>query len=44
MFSRTAATTSLDDYIRNPQLGYDPYSGKMLTAQVAQAAAALAKE
>lgn len=44
MFSRTAATTSLDDYIRNPQLGYDPYSGKMLTAQVAQAATALAKQ
>lgn len=44
MLSRRAATTSLDDYIRNPQLGYDAYSGKLITAQAAQAAGALAKE
>lgn len=44
MLSRRAATTSLDDYIMNPQLSYDAYSGKMLTAQVASAAGALAKE
>lgn len=44
MLSRRAATTSLDDYIRNPQLAYDTYSGKVLTAQVAQAAGNLAKE
>ena len=44
MFSRRASTTSLDDYIRNPQLAYDSYSGKMLTAQAATAASALAKE
>lgn len=44
MLSRRASTTSLDDYIRNPQLAYDTYSGKLLTAQVAQAASALAKE
>ena len=44
MLSRRAATTSLDDYIRNPQLGYESYSGKLLTAQAATAAQALAKE
>lgn len=44
MLSRRASTTSLDDYIRNPQLAYDAYSGKLITAQVAQAASALAKE
>ena len=44
MLSRRASTTSLDDYIRNPQLAYDAYSGKLITAQAAQAASALAKE
>ena len=44
MFSRRAATTSLDDYINNPQLAYEAYSGKLLTAQVATAAQALAKQ
>ena len=44
MLSRRAATTSLDDYIRNPQLSYESYSGKLITAQVASAASALAKE
>ena len=44
ILSRRAATTSLDDYIKNPQLAYDAYSGKMLTAQAASAAGALAKE
>ena len=44
MLSRRAATTSLDDYIRNPQLAYESYSGKLITAQVAQAASALAKQ
>lgn len=44
MLSRRAATTSLDDYIRNPQLAYDAYSGKLITAQAANAASALAKE
>ena len=32
MLSRRAATTSLDDYIRNPQLAYEAYSGKLITA------------
>lgn len=44
MLSRRASTTSLDDYIRNPQLAYDAYSGKLITAQAASAASALAKE
>lgn len=44
MISRVASNTSLDDYIRNPQLGYESYSGKMLTAQVAQAVTALSKD
>ena len=44
MLSRRAATTSLDDYIRNPQLAYEAYSGKLITAQAATAAAALAKQ
>lgn len=44
MLSRRASTTSLDDYIRNPQLAYEAYSGKLITAQAAQAASALAKE
>lgn len=44
MLSRRASTTSLDDYIRNPQLAYEAYSGKLLTAQAAQAAGALSKE
>ena len=44
MLSRRASTTSLDDYIRNPQLSYESYSGKLITAQAASAASALAKE
>ena len=44
MLSRRAANTSLDDYIRNPQLAYDSYSGKLITAQVASAASALSKQ
>ena len=44
LLSRKASTTSLDDYIRNPQLAYEAYSGKLITAQAASAASALAKE
>lgn len=44
LLSRHAAATSLDDYLKNPELSYTPYSGKMATAQVAQVAGALAKE
>lgn len=44
LLSRRASTTSLDDYIRNPQLAYEAYSGKLITAQATSAASALAKE
>lgn len=44
ILSRRASTTSLDDYVRNPQLAYESYSGKLITAQAASAASALAKE
>ena len=44
LLSRRASATSLDDYIKNPELSYNSYSGKLATAQVAQAAGALAKE
>lgn len=38
MFSRMAATTSLDKYMDNPMLDYQSYSGALLTQQVAQMA------
>jgi hypothetical protein len=44
MLSRRADTTSLDRYMENPNLGYESYSGALLTQQAAQAAAAIAKE
>lgn len=44
MFNRIAAESSLDDYLKNPTLSYENYSGAMLTAQVSQAASALANE
>lgn len=44
MFNRLAATTSLDAYLDNPELGYEPYSGKLITSQVASMAQNLAKE
>lgn len=44
LLSRRADTTSLDAYLDNPQLGYDAYSGALLTQQVGQAATAIAKE
>lgn len=41
-FQRDAATTSLDDFIRNPSLDYGAsYSGALLTQQASQMAAAL---
>lgn len=43
LLSRRADLTSLDQYLNNPQLGYDMYSGSLLTQQVGSAAAALAK-
>lgn len=44
MISRRADTTSLDRYMENPNLGYEAYSGALLTQQVGQAASAIAKE
>ena len=44
MMSRRADTTSLDRYMENPNLGYESYSGALLTQQVGQAASAIAKE
>lgn len=44
MLSRRADTTSLDRYLENQNLGYDSYSGALLTQQAGQAAAAIAKE
>lgn len=44
LFSRRADTTPLDRYMENPNLGYEAYSGALLTQQVGQAAAAIAKE
>lgn len=44
LLSRRADATSLDKYLANPQLGYENYSGALLTSQVATAAASLAKE
>ena len=44
LLSRRADMTSLDRYLDNPQLGYDSYSGALLTQQVGIAASAIAKE
>lgn len=44
MFSRDAKTSSLDDYISNPQGGFEVVSGKNIAAQVGTAAAQLAKK
>lgn len=44
MFSRGAATTSLDDYMDNPMLDYEIRTGSMLTQQVAQMAKKLQGE
>lgn len=43
LLSRRADVTSLDDYLKNPQLGYESYSGALLTQQVGTAAAQIAK-
>lgn len=44
LLSRRAASTSLDDYLDNPNLDYESYSGALITQQVASAAANIAKE
>lgn len=44
MFDREAAFTNLDDYVRNPNLGYTAYSGQTIASQTSQMARNLAKE
>lgn len=43
LFSREAAMTPFDDYLDNPDLSYNSYSGALLAQQVGQAASAIAK-
>lgn len=43
LLSRKAAETNLDEYLDNPNLGYDMTTGDLLRQQVATAASALAK-
>ena len=43
IYDRLASQTSLDDYLKNPQLSYTSVSGNNLTAKVSQAAKALSK-
>ena len=44
LLSRRASQTSLDDYLDNPNLDYESYSGALITQQVASAASNIAKE
>lgn len=44
ILSRDAALTSLDDYMRNPALDYESYSGQEITNRVATAAKNLQRE
>lgn len=44
LLSRKASTTSLDDYLDNPNLDYQSYSGALLTQQASQMAQQLTKE
>ena len=44
LLSRRADNTNLDEYLDNPNLGYDVYSGALITKQVSTAAANIAKE
>lgn len=44
MMNRRADSTSLDRYLEDPNLGYESYSGALLTQQAGQAAASIAKE
>lgn len=43
LFDRDIATMSLDDFIKNPEVTYTPYSGALIASQVGSAAKALAK-
>ena len=44
MMNRREDSTSLDRYLEDPNLGYESYSGALLTQQAGQAAASIAKE
>lgn len=44
LISRDASMTSLDEYMKNPALGYQSYSGKDITNSVLTAAKSLQKE
>ena len=43
LFDRDIATMSLDDFIKNPEVTYTPYSGALIASQVGSAAKSLAK-
>lgn len=43
LFDRDIATMSLDDFIKNPETTYSPYSGALIASQVGTAAKSLAK-
>ena len=43
LFDRDIATMSLDDFIKNPEATYTPYSGALIASQVGSAAKSLAK-
>ena len=43
LFSREAKVSSIDDYLNNPDLTYQSYSGALLAKQVNDAAASIAK-
>lgn len=43
LFDRDIATMSLDDFIKNPETTYTPYSGALIASQVGTAAKSLAK-
>lgn len=43
LFDRDIATMSLDDFIKNPEITYTPYSGALIASQVGTAAKSLAK-
>jgi len=44
MFTRTAAQTSIDDYVANPNGGYGVINGALITQQMSEMASQLAKQ
>lgn len=43
LFDKDISTMSLDDFIKNPETSYTPYSGALIASQVSTAAKSLAK-